>query len=559
MTQTSSNQVHTLPPLIKYIASGLLLLASVALFIVLGFFKPQPETQENQQAIPSVAVYQAARFDQQLELDITGRVVPYREIPVPAQVGGIVEKKSRCLESGHLVEKDQLLAKIDQQDWDLELLRLQAELKSSRASVAELEAEIDGTQRDLKLTQQEVELLVAELARKEQIRSSISQSNLDATRRNLLAARKAYQSLQNAKRLNETRKTRLQSNIELVQRQIEVVELSIARTSIRSPAHGVVVSESIEEGGMVREGDVIARIEDISKVEIECNLRPDQLGWIIRNSSLIPQDSAAMYQIPPTDVVIYGQIGDFTATWTGVLNRVDGIGFDEKTKTIPCRIEVSEPLADTPYGKRPLVRNMYIQGKLLLDTLNSQIDRRFLMFPEVAIQPGGYIWIVRNQQLQRVNVQLVDTMTLPGKSGAAGLHASGFNASGQPGGQQESAKLRSTAAGISDSTGPSLAPTVPHAQRARPQADSSIQRQADETTFAIVVQTDRLQPGDSIVISPLSQPIVGGQVRVVNSKTIDPGPDSRHRQTQDPASEDAPDRESADVPVKLRSQSNNPS
>ena len=383
--------------------------------------------------------------------------------------------------------------------------------------IVELKAEISGATKDIELASQEVQLLEDELARKQNIRSSISQSNLDSTRRSLLNARKAYQNLVNAKNLMETREARLRSGIKLVEKQIEVVELNIQRTTIRAPASGVIVSESVEPGSMVRAGDVVAILEDTSKVEVECNLSPDQLGWLIQYSAFSADDFSAPYQLPQAAVVLYGKIGNYTATWQGVLSRIDGIGFDELTKTIPCRIEVSQPLADTPFGKRPLVRNMYVKAKLQIETDNSEVTRRFLAFPAVAVQPGNYVWVIRNGRLHKFDVTIVDQFSANTKS----KHLESTHQH-----QKEQIDLESVKQSESVETEPLVAENenaTRTTEQSAPTAESQGMESEESREFVIVLQENGLKPDDQIVVSPLAQPTVNGKVRIAETAHDNPG------------------------------------
>ncbi len=123
-----------------------------------------------------------------------------------------------------------------------------------------------------------------------------------------------------------------------------------------------------------------------------------------------------MYRIPRTAVSVY-ESGEPNVTWRGILERFDGIGRDELTKSIPCRIVINEPIIDAPEGKRALVRGMYVKCRMEVDTSTSSPDKKFLTFPEIAVRPGNYVWIVRDHVLQRIDIEIADRIeaTLDGE------------------------------------------------------------------------------------------------------------------------------------------------
>ncbi len=110
------------------------------------------------------------------------------------------------------------------------------------------------------------------------------------------------------------------------------------------------------------------------------------------------------YDIPQVPVtVIYDVMGNSYA-WRGVLSRIDGVGLDNRTRTVPCRVLVTEPQAvsltegspDLPVAAPPaLMRGMYVKVQL-----HSTPTVPLLSVPEIAVRPGNAVWAVREGKLQ---------------------------------------------------------------------------------------------------------------------------------------------------------------
>ena len=228
------------------------------------------------------------------------------------------------------------------------------------------------------------------------------------------------------------------------------------KTTIVAPATGVIVQEMVQEGDYVRTGDQLVTFEATDNVEVLCTLTSKDLAWIRENK---PVDTTGMsseevissvYRIPKTDVVVY-ESDRPDVIWKGVLDRVDGIGRDNRTKTIPVRIVIDEPIIETDRGPRALVRNMYVKCRIEVPIEETDDAKKPLVFPAVALRPGNYVWISNNRQLERKKVFVLDQVRDP---------------------------------------------------------------ETDELMAVIRGEKDSVTTGDQIIISPLGQPTVGAEVRL---------------------------------------------
>ena len=109
--------------------------------------------------------------------------------------------------------------------------------------------------------------------------------------------------------------------------------------------------------------------------------------------------------------------------WSGELSRYDGIGLDEKTRTIRCRVSVAEPtdvkFVDSldghtatpldslaaPAGPPALIRGMFVTVKIKVK-IKTTPRSTLLQVPEQAIYPGNVVWAVAAGRLQRRRVTI---------------------------------------------------------------------------------------------------------------------------------------------------------
>ena len=126
-----------------------------------------------------------------------------------------------------------------------------------------------------------------------------------------------------------------------------------------------------------------------------------------------PGGSQLEYQITETPTTVVYRLTGQEYTWEGVLWRYDGIGLDERTRTVPCRVLVPKPRevrirtdggqAGLPAGPPALVRGMFVTLEI-----HAKPKTDLLRVPEVAVQPGNKVWRVRDNRLHTVDVHVVE-------------------------------------------------------------------------------------------------------------------------------------------------------
>lgn len=414
---------------IRFAAPLTILLGGVAGFAMLSNRGQMPVRQLPEAAPPLVETTVVTANGPRLTLDVDGLVVPAREIQLAAEVAGRVAQKAEVCRAGNFVTKGTLLVAIDARDYELDVRRLTNELAQADASLREWEVELSNLEDMIVLAQEELDLHRRELGRLVQLsaRSVVTESEVDKVRQAELAARNNLTALKNQAQLLRTRGQRVRQARELVTAQLERAELDLARTRIYAPLDGVIVRDAVEQDSYLQRGALVAVVEDTSSVEVKCSLRMDELYWIRQQSARDAEvhPGAGGYQLPPTPAtVIYRLAGD-EFRWQGTLARYDGLGLDERTRTVPCRVVVPQPArpASGPASSGPaapdgpaLVRGMYVRVQV-----HALPDGALLQVPERAIRPGKVVWRVRDGLLQVVPVTIAridrDTATIRPSAG----------------------------------------------------------------------------------------------------------------------------------------------
>ncbi|MDA1164804.1 MAG: HlyD family efflux transporter periplasmic adaptor subunit [Planctomycetota bacterium] len=409
----------------------LILGAGAAGFVALANLRNAPVRSRPEQPLPLVETVAVEEHHGEMTIQRNGTVVPFREISLSAEVAGRVTYKSPHCRAGKFVEQDEVLFRINEREYELEVDRLTHEQQQARASIKELNVQIESAQSLVKLATAELALRTRELERVRMLakQNAASDSDIDTAEQNEQLARRTLAQQQNLVRLEQSREERLEIAFALVGTQLEKAELDLARTEVKAPTSGVIVSDPAEEDSFVQPGTALATLEDTSSVEVRCSLQMDELYWIWQhdalpadsfdnNTSVIDTDdqtsrdlfnrltALAARGMPAVPATVIYELGGQRFVWDGRLSRYEGAGLDARTRTVPCRVLVQKPTevsiretsdsATFSLAPQALLRGMYV-------TLEFHVRPRLqlLRIPEAAVRPGHVIWLVRDGKLER--------------------------------------------------------------------------------------------------------------------------------------------------------------
>jgi HlyD family secretion protein len=215
----------------------LVLLIAMVLVLLLGFSLPRWIKG------PRVAVVELQPRDLTLTLVVNGRVLAPRQVQLGAMLTGVVAR--RLVEEGDQVEAGAVLLELDSAEARANLAKAEAELAKLRQVTVVAgrysEDQAESTQRLAQWTQDRNQQLYQD--------GIIAQSVLEDSTRALELARAARMSagivLESA---------RSGSDLHLAQANCELARVKLSQTRVLSPAKGVVLTRSVEEGDLVSPG-----------------------------------------------------------------------------------------------------------------------------------------------------------------------------------------------------------------------------------------------------------------------------------------------------------------
>jgi multidrug efflux pump subunit AcrA (membrane-fusion protein) len=378
-------------------------------FVTLG--KQPPPQRRAAEGVTTAAVetVPVATEGDGMTLDLDGVVVPLREVLLAAEVGGRVVHKAGVCRGGQFVEKGTLLLAIDPRDYELEVRRLEQEFKQAELTIAEVDEEIVQNAASVELARRQVELAHREVVRLDGLKATrvVTEADYERALRDELAAENSRTTLEGQRRVLAKRRIRLQEARTLAATLLERARLDLERTRVVAPASGIVVEDMVEQDSFVSKGTVLVKLEDTSAVEVRASLQMDELArlWSGRRNGQRP--AAGPYDFPETPVSVVYRIGESTYRWRGTLMRQEGRGLDDRTRTLPCRVLVTDPEGVEaidrygavmpelpPEAPRSLLRGMFVDVLVHVET-----DGPLVSIPEEARRPNGEVWVVREGRL----------------------------------------------------------------------------------------------------------------------------------------------------------------
>ncbi len=413
-----------MPEWLKYLISLVIVAVGVFGFMFLKSLQKPPVTRPSSSLTPQVETSEVTSYAGQLDLEVTGSVVPYREIRVAAEVGGRITNKAPVCEAGHFVSKGELLLEIDPEEYRLEIDTQMATVEQAKRRIEENLLQIAGEKKNIELAQSDLKLQQAQWRRNQRLKDALSRSEVDQSRRAVIAAESALTLRHNNLTSLNATAIRLKSVLDVSKRQLEKAELNLRRATVPAPEDGVIVNEMVQEGDFVARGTQLFTFEDTRQAEVLCNLTLSELNQIRKNAAALARQNAdlsepselnglaegdlsSVYRLPKTPVAIEDPSNP-GVIWDGVLERFDGIGVDSVTKTIPCRIAVKQPIVETENGNYALVRGMFVRCRLEFHVSSGGGESPYLSIPEQAVQPNHHVWTVEDNRLKRKPIEIVD-------------------------------------------------------------------------------------------------------------------------------------------------------
>lgn len=424
--------------------SVLILGSSILAAVVIGTGRSPDRSKPLEEIIPSVKTEIARRETNGITFQVDGVVIPFREVAIASEVSGNIKFLSPHCRTGRYVQKGEILAEIDSQDYEHALSEAQQSLIQADRAIEEWKVSVQNIadRVEVAVAQFNTQKNELERCRKLNEKGAVSQTELETAELNHLNKKETLVTLQNEQRTLAAQEERLKSARETARVAVEKAELNLRRCTISSPLTGLVVTLNVEQDKFVQRGETLVSIHDTSRLEVQCSLYMKQVEWLwsenpgpetsgASKDSEVPAvtqdglqaaktesqiaaeaeaqakaESAALrqyYQFDDTPVKLTYNLDGIIYQWGGTLTYLDGPGLDSRTRMMPCRVLVEDPLkvesfSDTGAPVKTSISPTLMPGMFVTIEIHANPARTLLNLAETAVLPGGTVWkVVKNE------------------------------------------------------------------------------------------------------------------------------------------------------------------
>jgi RND family efflux transporter MFP subunit len=172
-------------------------------------------------------------------------------------------------------------------------------------------------------------------------------------------------------------------------------QLKLERTDIVAPFAGRILKKYADVGQVVSNNTPLADIYATDYVEIRLPIRNRDLPFI---------DLPEIYRYEETaehigGVTIRSEL-DGSSTWNAQLVRTEG-AIDESARQLHVIAQINDPFSVQREGQTPIKIGQYVTAQL-----RGKMVANVLVIPNAAIYQGSYVYIVRDNILQRRDIEI---------------------------------------------------------------------------------------------------------------------------------------------------------
>lgn len=304
--------------------------------------KPPPQAESA--PLPLVETATAKPHGEDYTIAVNGFVRAPEQVSLVTEVAGVVATKSAQLEVGQYFEQDEELFRLEQTDYQAQLLQAQAELDN--AVVARTKAS-DDLQRIQSLFQRDL----------------AAQARLDDSQLALTTA---------------------EARVKKARAAVQLAEEALADTVITAPFAALIASENVSVGAYFSPAQPALTLISANQLEVEAGLTPEQSAAVARRLDA------------KSDPAITVVASDKQLTLNASLRSVSPL-LDRTSRTISHTVLLSQP-ADT--AGAALTVGEYVQVHFA-----ARAGQPLMRVPAASVRQNSHVYLLdKDNKLQKIEV-----------------------------------------------------------------------------------------------------------------------------------------------------------
>ena len=201
---------------------------------------------------------------------------------IVAEVAGRVIERPSEIEVGHRVQANELILRLDDSDYVNAFDAARQAVRSLEAQIEGLKVESEQMGLQVQYAGEEIEAAKRDLARTDEAiaAGAGNAGERDVKLASLLRSQRALSVLQQQLDLIPTRRMRLEAELSSQRANMRIANENVERSSIRAPFVGEIQEVGFRKGDWVGKGTRVARIVDLSRLEIPLKVPASSSSWV---------------------------------------------------------------------------------------------------------------------------------------------------------------------------------------------------------------------------------------------------------------------------------------
>jgi RND family efflux transporter MFP subunit len=336
----------------KYYKFSLIFIFSIAVISWFIVNMPKPDKVEEMADIPSLTFTNVILQDQSIPVFSRGKVSATNIRHITSEVPGLVVYKNPKLVRGAFVEKDELLIKLDQQPFILDIAQKQSALDQAKLHLSETQAK-------------------ARIAKKS-------------------AGKKSSKYAKHVPQLKFA-----QSQVNAALAALNYAKNQLEKTEIKTPIAGKVIDDKINQGEYLQSLSAISKIYGTQVVEVRLPLNDHQIDilGLKENTHDLAINSESIK-------VKVNSFHDPETVWHGTISRIEG---ERDNNQLLYVIASFDNFSIENQRNKALLPGSFIEARI-----NGKIIKGLRILPRALIQGDKQVWIINQEnRLERKKVNIL--------------------------------------------------------------------------------------------------------------------------------------------------------
>lgn len=381
------------------------LIACLIMAVALVKLQPKMQHEPNAALITPVNVIAVKAYNVRPEITGFGTVEPDILLESKAEVAGKITYVHPQLRNGATLQKDTLIIRIEQEDYQLAIQQAQTNVASNHAKFREIQLQKNNLQADAIIVQKKLKLAQVELSRLQSLvkKQSISKSSRDTQQVRVLQLQQELQKLNNQLKTLPEQLASAKATLANAESIVKTQQRNLGRTIIKLPFNARISQRVVDENQYITKGALLFTAQTTDKILIHGQFALQHFRSLAKdfkaNTELLKEAFLSGFSNDTfKQLGLHAKIrlaDNDSPYWQANVERISS-QLDPVSRTLGIIVSVNNPYAQIiPGTKPPLMQGMYteivLQGKA----------KSFYVIPRDALHENEIFIVNQQNQLKR--------------------------------------------------------------------------------------------------------------------------------------------------------------